>query len=296
MDPVRLVRNWEALGERRPVGGHGIFIVDVPADTERGKPPLLVLHGFPTSSIDYAAVLPGLRRERRVVFFDMLGYGLSDKPDRRYSLFEQADLVEAVADALGLDEVDLLTHDMGDSVGGEVLARSLDGALPFEIERRVISNGSIYIGMAVFTEGQKTLLDLPDEKLDGNLGFDAPAVTAGLRATLADRPLDDVREAHLRAAAELVCHDEGVEILPRLIRYIAERREHEGRWTAAIEKHPSPLRIVWGDQDPVAVFAMAEELRSRRRDAGFVRLEGLGHYPMIEAPSRFLDAVLPGLS
>lgn len=296
MDPIRLIRNWQALGETRSLSGHEIFVVDVPADDEQGKPPLLILHGFPTSSIDYAATLPALRRQRRVVVFDMLGYGLSAKPDRRYSLFDQADLVSEVAGDLGLDRVDLLTHDMGDSVGGEVLARSIDGALRFEIERRVITNGSIYIGMAVFTDGQKMLLDLPDEKLDGNLGFDPSGVTEGLRATLAEAPLDDAREAHLRAAAELVCHDEGVEILPRLIRYIAERREHEGRWTAAIENHPSPLRIVWGDQDPVAIFAMAEQLHTRRPDAAFVRLDDLGHYPMIESPARFVDAVLPGMS
>lgn len=296
MDPIRLISNWQALGEARTFGGEEVFVVDLPADDEQGKPPLLILHGFPTSSVDYAATVPALRRERRVVLFDMLGYGLSAKADRRYSLFEQADLVNEVVGDLELDRVDLLTHDMGDSVGGEVLARSIDGALPFEVERRVITNGSIYIGMAVFTEGQKVLLDLPDEKLDGNLGFDAPGITEGLRATLADGPLDAAREAHLRAAAELVCHDEGVEILPRLIRYIAERREHEGRWTAAIENHPAPLRIVWGDQDPVAVFAMAEQLRARRADADFVRLDGLGHYPMIESPARFVDAVLPGLS
>ena len=64
---------------------------------------------------------------------DLLGFGLSDKPDQRYSLFEQADLVEAVAGDLGLDEVALLTHDMGDSVGGELLARSIDGTLSFDV-------------------------------------------------------------------------------------------------------------------------------------------------------------------
>lgn len=296
MDPVRLVRNWQALGDHHVFGGHEIFVVDVPADTESGKPPLLVLHGFPTSSIDYAAVVPALRRERRLVIFDMLGYGLSAKPDRAYSLFEQADLVNDVVAALSLERVDLLTHDMGDSVGGEVLARSLDGSLPFDVERRVITNGSVYLDMAVFTDGQRLLLDLPDEKLEDAAGFDVAALTEGLRATLADAPLDAAAEAHLRAAAELVVHDGGVEILPRLIRYIGERREHEGRWTSAIETHPAPVRIVWGDRDPVAVFAMAEHLRERRPDAGFARLEGLGHYPMVESPPRFVDAVLPGLS
>lgn len=294
MDAAGLIVDWEAKGEHRELDGHPIFVVDVPAAGDEGRPPLFVLHGFPTSSIDYAPVIDQLSDGRRVVLFDMLGYGLSAKPDRAYSLFEQADLAEAVAESCGLDRVDLLTHDMGDSVGGEVLARSLDGDLGFEIARRVITNGSIYIDMAVFTEGQNLLLSLPDEKMDDNLGFDPANVTEGLRATLAEPGPAD--EEHLRAAAELVCRDEGVELLPRLIRYIGERREHEGRWTNAIETHPSPLTIVWGDRDPVAVYAMAEELHRARPDADFVRLDGVGHYPSLEAPDRFASAVVDGLS
>lgn len=292
MDAAGLAARWEALGERRSLLGHPIFVVDVAAGNDAGKPPLLVLHGFPTSSIDFATTLPALHAERRVVLLDFLGFGLSGKPDQRYSLFDQADLVEAVAASCALDRVDLLTHDMGDSVGGELLARSLDGILGFEVARRVITNGSIYIDMAVFTDGQKLLLSLPDERADLALGREE--LVAGLRATLApDLPVD---EAHLLATAESVCRGDGVALLPRLIRYIEERREHEGRWTGAIETHPAPASIVWADLDPVAVYAMAERLRSRRPDAGFTRLEGVGHYPMIEAPKRFTAAVSAGLS
>src|SRR5438132_420427 len=82
-------------------------------------------------SFDWRHVLDAFARDQRVVLVDLLGYGLSAKPDQAYSLFEQADIVEALARELGLDEVALVTHDMGDSVGGELLARSLDRTLPF---------------------------------------------------------------------------------------------------------------------------------------------------------------------
>jgi pimeloyl-ACP methyl ester carboxylesterase len=51
------------------------------------------------------------------------------------------------------------------------------------------------------------------------------------------------------------------------------------------------LTVVWGDQDPIAVVAMAERLRQRRPDAVVVVLDGVGHYPMIEDPGRFASAV-----
>jgi pimeloyl-ACP methyl ester carboxylesterase len=268
--------------------GHDVFVVDcAPTAGDSASSPLLVLHGFPTSSHDWVRVLAALARRRRVVLLDFLGFGLSAKPDQRYSLFEQADLVEGVADELGLGEVDLASHDMGDSVAGEVLARSIDGTLSFGVTRRVLSNGSVYIGMAHLTDGQQLLLSLPDERAADGLGRDA--LVGALRGTFA--PDSDVPDEDVRAAADLILRDGGDRLLPRTIRYVEERHEHEGRWTGAIERHPAPLTIIWGDLDPVAVWPMAERLHEARPDATLVRLPGVGHYPMLEAPDAFAAAV-----
>ena len=74
----------------------------------------------------------------------------------------------------------------------------------------------------------------------------------------------EVDPAELHAMAELVIADGGGRILPRIIRYIEERHVHERRWTGAIEQHPSPLHVIWGDRDPVAVWPMAERIGERR--------------------------------
>ena len=283
------VASWAARGEYHRVLGHRVFVVDrSPEDADEGaQPPVLVLHGFPTSSHDWHRVLDRFARRHRVVVPDLLGFGLSDKPDQRYSLFEQADLVEAVAADLGLDEVALVTHDMGDSVGGELLARSLDGTLSFDVTRRVLTNGSVYIDMAHLTDGQQLLLALPDERLAEGLGRDA--LVEALRGTFApDAPVPD---DDVQVGAELILRDGGDRLLPRTIRYVEERREHEGRWTGAIERHPSTLTIVWGDVDPIAVWPMAERVHEARPDATLVRLRGIGHYPMLESPDELAAAL-----
>jgi pimeloyl-ACP methyl ester carboxylesterase len=265
-----------------------MFVVDrAPAAVGDDAPPVLVLHGFPTSSHDWHRVLDRFARRRRVVLPDLLGFGLSDKPDQRYSLFEQADLVEAVARDLGLDEVSLFTHDMGDSVGGELLARSLDGTLSFEVTSRVLTNGSVYIDMAHLTDGQQLLLSLPDEQLTEGLGRDA--LVDALRGTFA--PGAVVPDDDLQVGAELILREGGDRLLPRTIRYVEERREHEGRWTGAMERHPSPLTIVWGDVDPIAVWPMAERVHAARPDATLVRLRDVGHYPMLEVPDELAAAL-----
>jgi pimeloyl-ACP methyl ester carboxylesterase len=282
------IDRWEQAGSYRTIGGHRIFVVDRAAEVERHEP-VLVLHGFPTCSYDWRRTIETLAQVRRVVVPDFLGFGLSAKPDAKYSLFEQADLVEAVVAELGLWEVALLTHDMGDSVGGELLARSLDGALGFDVTNRVITNGSIYMELVQLSDGQKLLLMLPDQMLDEDQAPDRAAVATALRGTLA--PDASVDDGELEMLAELVVRDRGSRLLPRTIRYIEERRVHEGRWTGAIERHPAPLTIVWGDVDPIAVWPMAERLHSARPDATLVRLDGIGHYPMLEASEAFDAAV-----
>jgi pimeloyl-ACP methyl ester carboxylesterase len=295
---IATAAGWEALGARRRLCGEQIFTVDAPAIGAERHPPLLVLHGFPTSSFDYAAVLEGLRAGRRVVLFDMLGYGLSAKPDRSYTMALQADVAAAYVASLGIDRVALLSHDMGDTVGGELLARRAEGTWPVEVTSRVVTNGSIYIEQAHLTNGQQLLLSLPDDLLPAGVPIDVTTITQSLRDTFSpSTPLVPAGwpEDPVPPAAAQVVHDDGHRMLPRLIRYIEERRANERRFTGAIETDPAPLRVVWGLDDPIAVASMVDTLVGARPDATAVRLEGVGHYPMVEAPARFLDAVLPGL-
>lgn len=283
------VDEWRAAGTLVDIGGDHVFVRDEPAERDdAGNPPLLVLHGFPTSSFDFAAVLRALAADRRVVLLDYPGYGLSSKPDRRYGIRYAADAVQGAVSALGLRQVDLLTHDVGDTVGGELLARDLDGELGFSVRRRVLSNGSIYMDLARLSAGQELLLSLPDEPTDlvGEEGF-----CSGLAGTFA--PGSVVAEEELAAMWRMAAHEDGHRLLPRTIRYIEDRRAEEARFTGAIERHPSPLGVVWGALDPIAVPAMAERLAVERRPSTrLVVLDEVGHYPMVEAPAVFARAVL----
>jgi pimeloyl-ACP methyl ester carboxylesterase len=292
---------WAAFGTQRQLCGERIFTVDAAPLGPETLEPLLILHGFPTSSYDYAAVLDQLRQHRRVLLLDLLGYGLSAKPDRHYTMGHQADIAQAfVADA-GLEghRLALLTHDMGDTVGGELLARRAQGAWPADITRRVVTNGSIYIEQAHLTDGQLMLLGLPDELLPEAFPLTADALAASLRATfsaLTPTVPPPWTEDPVAPAAEQIVHDDGQRVLPRLIRYIEERRANERRFTGAIESDPSPLHVVWGLDDPIAVPSMVDTLVAARPSATAVRLTDVGHYPMVEAPAQFLAAVLPFLS
>jgi pimeloyl-ACP methyl ester carboxylesterase len=286
---------WRSRGRFLDTSAGRIFVVDEPARDPTDAAPVLVLHGFPSASFDWRHVLDRLAERRRVVLFDFLGFGLSDKPDVRYSIEQQADVAQQVAGDAGLERVALLTHDMGDSVGGELLARSLDGSLPFEVVERVLTNGSIYIDMAHLTPGQELLLSLPDERLPADQPPEQwkPAFVSGLASTFS--PGYPPSDEELDGQWDLAATGDGYRLLPRLIRYVEDRRANERRYTGAIERHPSPLGVVWGRLDPVAVHPMTANLLEARPDASLVTLDDVGHYPMIEAPNRFADAVLAQL-
>ena len=303
-EAAELVAAWRKRGDYLDSPDGKVFVVDTPASTAStpsSRPPLLVLHGFPTSSFDFRAVLGLWSENRRVILFDQIGFGLSDKPDRRYGIHLHADTAQHVVSELGVEEFDLLTHDMGDSVGGEILARDSEATLNATVRRRVICNGSIYLDLAQLTLGQQLLMGLPDEATDE---LPVESFVNGVTGTFApDREVDPVDAA---AHGLLAQTNGGLRLMARLIRYLEDRKAEESRYTGAIESHPSPLRIVWGDQDPVAVIAMAHRLADRLvgdTDDGGVAdeypdmeiLTGVGHYPMIEAPERFARSVLAGL-
>jgi pimeloyl-ACP methyl ester carboxylesterase len=295
---ITTVSGWEAIGQHRELCGYRVFTIDAPSLGDEVHEPLLLLHGFPTSSFDYTAVLDPLRQGRRVLLLDGLGYGLSAKPDLHYTLAQQADLVTAFLTEVGVTSLALLTHDVGDTIGGELLARRAEGTWPVEITRRVITNGSIYIEQAHLTNGQQFLLSLPDEKLPADAPVSAATLTRSLRETfspVAAVPPDGAPGDLLAATVEQIMREDGHLVLPRLIRYIEERRRNEARFTGAIEADPAPLHIVWGLDDPIAVPTMVDTLRAARPDATVDLLDGVGHYPMVEAPDRFVAAARAGL-
>ena len=202
-------RPWVSTGT---LHGYDVFTIDVPAVSEEAEP-LLVLHGFPTSSFDFRPVVGHLAHRRRVLFLDFVGFGFSAKPDIRYSIEMHADVTMAFMGDVGVSEFSLLTHDMGDTVGGELLARHFEGRWPVDIVRRVLTNGSIYIEDAHLSDGQLLLLSLPDAALDLPAVVDGAAMAAALTATFS--PGAEVEPGELAGACELIGHGNGQLLLPR---------------------------------------------------------------------------------
>ncbi len=282
------VKDWRDQGRFIDIGGHRIFVLDTNSHPGRC---VFVLHGFPSSSFDWHLVIPEIAKRSRVVTFDFLGFGLSDKPDQTYSLFEQTDIAEAVAAGCGIENCVLVSHDMGDTVAAELLKRQTEGRLRFTIERSILTNGSIFIDLVQLSAGQQFLLSLPDERLSEPLGLDG--LKPGLSETFSkDNPPPD---EELEGMVALIRNNGGDQMLPRLIRYIEERRANQDRWTAGLVDYPGPMSALWGEQDPIAVVAMPHRLKEIRPETEIVLWPDVGHWPSIEVPDRVSTAILERL-
>lgn len=79
---------------------------------------LLMVHGNPTWSFYYRELILALRSEFRVVAFDHLGCGLSDKPaNYTYDLANHIDNADALVRHLDLEQIVLVLHDWGGAIG-----------------------------------------------------------------------------------------------------------------------------------------------------------------------------------
>ena len=253
-------------------------------------PTLLLLHGFPTWSYDYAEVASDLARDHDVITLDFLGYGASEKPNPyEYSVAESADIVEDLTAQLDVKSVRLVTHDYGGIVGQELVDRANRGQLSFAIDSLIMLNSGIVYSAYRPTRLQKLLI----QPVIGRL-LAGRVSAARLRSALdaiRGTPLTDTEFDDLWLG---LSRDNGHKLSHLLIKYNAERAIHHRRWEAALTNWTGPLHLVWGLDDPVSGRHVLEQATKVLPHAAVTELAGVGHYPQSEAPQAVIAAVRSG--
>ena len=283
------VREWRGRGRSETVRGRRIHVF-----TRDGtNPPLVLLHGFPSSSYDWRRLL-ALESERAALAFDFLGFGLSEKPrDHEYTLGWQADLAEVLVDRhLAGRPALLVAHDMGTSVATELLARDLEGRLRIDLAGVLLFNGSIVLERASLTRSQR-LLRGPLGPLAARLANERVFRHEFAALFSATHPLTDAEAADQWS---LLAHDGGHRLGHLLIRYLDERVRFAERWHGTVRDWGGPLAFAWGLRDPVATVAVLDALLELRPQAPTDRLEELGHYPQIEDPDAIAKSLQAALA
>jgi pimeloyl-ACP methyl ester carboxylesterase len=293
--PVDL-KIWRDEGRFERVDGHNMFVHASGTAKSRGHG-VLITHGFPGSSIDWKNVVPRVALHTRVVVSDFLGFGQSDKPtdgtfETHYSLFQKADRIIEIARREGLKEVVLVIHDMGQTVGAEIMARQEEGKLPFKIKHAIILNGSTLVDMVQFVPEQVKMLKAPDKLTDR-----VPPET--LKQFMAQKGLFSTEHAPCQALLDVMVAQvrakEGDRLLTRLNRYQLERNENLQRWRDGLTKLSAPTSVYWGEQDINAKVEMAIRMEELNPDIDLHLWKDCAHWPPIEVPERVAKAIVERL-
>lgn len=292
--------DWKKLGTLRSINDHQLFVIDTDKmrkilamhheEARKELPTLVFLHGYPTSTFDYYKVFEELSTHYRLVMHDHLGFGFSDKPtDYSYSLIEQADMALALWKELGLTKVTLLAHDYGTSVATEILARDNANELDIEIEKLILCNGSMHIELSQLRTIQKLLKHRFWGKYVAKL-TNYPIFKKNLRNVYHDK--SKVANEELKSMWYQIEYNGGRKVIHKLSQYINERYEYWDRWIGALKVTQIPTKIVWAQNDPVAVAAIAELLATEIPNNELFWIENTGHFPMLENPKEWTRLVL----
>jgi pimeloyl-ACP methyl ester carboxylesterase len=247
-------------------------------------PAVLLIHGMAGSSATWHAIIPQLSKKYRVIAPDLLGHGMSAKPRGDYSLGAFAVFLRDLLDELGVDRATVI----GQSLGGGI-------AMQFAHQHRdrcerlaLIGSGGLGPDLSpvlriLSAPGAEFVLPVvaPQPVLNVGNKLGSWLTSAGIRAPRAGEmwhaycSLSDARtrQAFLRTLRSVV--------------------DYRGQAVSALNKiHLAagmPIVLIWGDQDRIIPVAHAYAAHDALEGSRLEVLEGVGHFPHVEAPSAVAD-------
>ncbi|MFF0725668.1 alpha/beta fold hydrolase [Streptomyces sp. NPDC004134] len=243
-----------------------------------GAPTLVLLHGFPTSSVGFAPLMAELAGEFRLIAPDYPGFGLSSAPpaaEWAYTFDHLADVVGKLLDQLGVRRYAIYVHDYGAPVGFRLALRH-----PERITGIVSQNGNAYDeGFTPFWAPLRAYWADPSpanrEALRSLLTPDAThwQYSHGVPDTSL---VDPALEVHDQA---LLDRPGNQEIQLDLFLDYGTNPGRYADWQEYLRVHQPPVLAAWGRHDEI--FG-ADGARAFARDAkdAQVQLLDAGHFPL----------------
>lgn len=267
---------------------------------EPDAPALLLVHGWPTSSIDWYGVAPLLSQRFHVCALDFPGYGFSDKPQKwGYTLRRDEELLEYfLAEVIGAKSVVVVAHDRGDSVALLHAARCSEGRSAARLEHLILSNGNIFLPMSQLTGVQRMILDKETgPQLLASATAAQLAEAMGASTFTPSRPPGD---PDVEALVATFSHQDGVKVLHETIQYLVERSKDEQTWLDVISKADFPVSLIWGVYDTVspprvANYVWREYLMERPSRNRLYYIPDANHYSQVDQPDAYAQVVLDAL-
>lgn len=267
--------------QHRRIHGH-----DVGFRMAGDGPVLLLIHGMAGSSRSWREVMPQLATDHTVIAPDLLGHGQSAKPLGDYSLGAHA---SGLRDLLGALKIDRATV-VGQSLGGGV-AMQLAYQHPEIAERLVLVNSG---GLGRDVSRLLRLFTLPGMEYLMPVLFPAFVRDRGrtLMQSLYRRGLRAPHIAEMWRAYESLSEPENRAAFVKTLRAVIDPG---GQAVSAKDRlyltEALPTLIMWGDKDPIIPVQHAHDAAELMPGSRLEIFPGVGHFPHVEAPDRFVEVL-----
>ncbi len=249
-----------------------------------GGSPVVLLHGFGTSSFIWRNVAPEIAMANRTAFaIDLFGYGESDRPfDADFGISAQAELVDRALTALRLPKATIVGLDLGGAVALRLAANR-----PERVDRLFLIN-PIALD-EVPAEDIKTL-----QRNTGRFAFRVSRGILGAAPILGEllkRSVSDPEHMPDKLVARYLAPYVGEEGLEHLL-LLARSVDDEDMADADLALLPHPTFILWGDQDAWVGPKFPEKLSASIPGSKLVRLPATGRLVPEEAPETVVSQLL----
>jgi len=250
-----------------------------------GGAPVLLVHGFGTSSFLWRCVAPQIALANRTAYaVDLFGYGESDRPfDADFGIAAQTEYLDRALTALRLPTATVAGIDLGGAI-----AMRLAATRPERVERLVLINPIAFdqIPAGDVDELHRNAgLKMAIRISRGILGA-APLLRALLEKAVADKAkMPDRLLARYMAP---YVGKEGLEHLLTLGRSIDE----EDMEDVDLRSIAQPTLIVWGEQDAWLGPKYLDRLTNTLPDNRLVRVPNAGRLVPEEAPDTLANLIL----
>lgn len=278
--------NWKSKGNYFSFMGYKIFYIK-----EGIGPVLTIFHGYPYNSFDFEKVWSELIKKFTVIAPDMLGMGFSDKPEKHdYSFGEMADLYTALFSELKITETHILTHDLGNSVVQELLARNEETKNLFKIKSIAFLNGGLFTDVykprliqILLSKSPKPIGKILSRLMSKNSVSKATSEVFGVNT----KPSEEL----LHNFWDILNYNNGKSIAYLIGRLIFAKDKYQQRWITAMQQTRIPMCFINGPADPNSGIHMAVRYKQLIPNANIKLLdEKIGHWPQIEASQQVMNS------
>jgi pimeloyl-ACP methyl ester carboxylesterase len=260
-------------GEFVDVGGARLYYYA--AGTRGSGEPIIFLHGFPTSSHLWREVVPLVSSGHRMVVVDLLGYGRSDRPQKRdVSIKGHGDRIIALLDALRITYAAIVGHDVGGGIAQYIAVR-----YPARVSRLCLVNS------VAFDDWPTRDVKVAKASLPLTRHLPATWILSILRTDLQRGYAEQERGSH--SVEQYVLPFATPEGRDTLVEHLTALDPAETMALAPrLKDIPAPTAIIWGEHDPFLPISIGRRLHESIPGSTLDVVPEVRHFTPEEAPER----------